>query len=72
VASRKKADRQGPAQGVFDSLVVWVAWCVWLERNNRVFRGTVKSTDSVACVAWEMLQVWCQAGIVVGSMLLRE
>jgi hypothetical protein len=56
----------------FDSLVVRVAWCLWIEQNCRVFSATVKSVARVACVAWDMLQVWCQAGIVFVSMLLGE
>jgi hypothetical protein len=62
-----KAPRKG-----FDSLVICVAWCVWLEPNDRVFRGVANSATGVTCVVWETMQLWCQAGLVVRSMLLGE
>jgi hypothetical protein len=37
-----------------------------------VFRGTAASVADVGRVVWDMLHLWCQAGLVVGSMLLGE
>jgi hypothetical protein len=53
----------------FDSLVVCVAWCLWLERNERVFRSALKNSLGVAHVAWDMIQSRCTAGLVVGAAL---
>jgi hypothetical protein len=53
----------------FDSTVACVAWCVWLERNDRVFRTTTKSEMEVARAAWNLLHVWC---IMVGSVPIGE
>jgi hypothetical protein len=43
------------------------AWCLWLQRNDRVFKGAIKSAVAIVCVVWYILQVWCKTGIVVGS-----
>jgi hypothetical protein len=37
-----------------------------------VFTGAAMRSATVMCVAWDMLQVWCKAGIVIGSMLLGD
>jgi hypothetical protein len=57
---------------LFDSLVVCVAWCIWRERNDRVFSGSARTAAGVVCVVWDMLQRWCQARLLVGPMLVGE
>jgi hypothetical protein len=43
-----KARRKG-----FDSLVVVVAWTIWIEWNARVFRNEVASVSSVIGCVWD-------------------
>jgi hypothetical protein len=48
-----------------------VVWNLLLERNERVFRNALSLAVSVVHKAWALLQDWCRAGIVVGSVLER-
>jgi hypothetical protein len=39
---------------------------------DRFSGGTAATAAAVGPVVWDMLQLWCQLGLVVGSMLLGE
>jgi hypothetical protein len=53
----------------FDSLVVVVAWSVWLERNERCFARACNSPAAVCMETWNLLQLWCRASLVDRSRL---
>ncbi|OEL17762.1 hypothetical protein BAE44_0021220 [Dichanthelium oligosanthes] len=48
----------------FDSLVMLIVWKIWLERNNRVFKGAAAlPTDVIKDVVVEG-RCWITAGMV--------
>jgi hypothetical protein len=49
---------------VFDSLVISVAWSIWLQRNDPCFARICKPPAVVALDAWSLLEQWCRAGLV--------
>ena len=46
----------------FDSLIILGAWCLWKERNQRVFHGAGRTAVDVATVIEEEVDHWSQAG----------
>ncbi|CAD6248097.1 unnamed protein product [Miscanthus lutarioriparius] len=46
----------------FDSLIILGAWCLWKERNQRVFHGAGRSPIDVATMIEEEVDRWSQAG----------
>jgi hypothetical protein len=60
-----KARRKG-----FDSLVLVVAWTIWIEWNARVFRNEVASVSSVIGCVWDRCELWCRAKLVEWSQLV--
>jgi hypothetical protein len=67
-AARKRIGK--PRRKAFDSLVILVAWSLWLERNARIF--TVVAVPPSSCIRGIMVEVdlWCCAKIVDRSQRL--
>jgi hypothetical protein len=42
----------------FDSIVLLVAWLLWLERNSRVFRSLCRSLVAILTQIWESIDLW--------------
>jgi hypothetical protein len=57
---------------VFDSLVLLVAWSLWLERNNRVFNRKISTVVAVISCILCRVKIWGRAGFVRRSELLGE
>jgi hypothetical protein len=51
-------------QGVFDSFVVLIAWCLWCERNARVFRGYYALPDRIVQQVSALAELWCKARLI--------
>jgi hypothetical protein len=54
----------------FDSLVVLVAWCIWLQHNARVFNQTAATPVGVVDNVWLLAELWCRARLITRSLLL--
>jgi hypothetical protein len=46
----------------FDSLIILVAWCLWKERNQRVFHGVSRTAVQLAVMVAKEADQWSQAG----------
>jgi hypothetical protein len=59
-----------PLRKAFYSLVILVAWSLWLERKARIFRGAAASPSS--CIQAIKLEgdLWCRTKIIDRSQLL--
>jgi hypothetical protein len=53
----------------FDYFVILDGWCLWLERNARVFDGRPSSPTALLDSLWSMVDTWCCAGFVLRSLL---
>jgi hypothetical protein len=53
----------------FDSLVVLVCWCVWLQRNDRVFNGVAWLAAVLVDHILALSDQWCRANLVDRSAL---
>jgi hypothetical protein len=47
-----------------------VAWTVWLQRNDRCFARACKPLGAVVGDVWNMVDLWCGAGLVDRSRLV--
>jgi hypothetical protein len=56
----------------FDSLVALATWCVWLERNERVFRNTCTTVPQLVSKIVSEVEQWCRARLVDRSRLQGE
>jgi hypothetical protein len=65
---RKRVDR--PRHRAFDSLVIAVAWGIWSQRNDRVFRASSQGAVAVVDKIWATVDLWCRAALVDRSQLL--
>jgi hypothetical protein len=55
---------------VFNSVVYLVAWCLWLQRNDKVFRNGSLLPLALLCVITSCCNLWCRANLVDRSSLL--
>jgi hypothetical protein len=46
----------------FDALVILVAWCLWKERNRRVFHGVSRTATQIVDMVMEEADRWSLAG----------
>jgi hypothetical protein len=62
-----------PRRKAFDSLSILLAWCLWCQRNDRVFHnnGSVPASGLSENV-WSLLALWCRASLVAWLHLLGE
>jgi hypothetical protein len=56
----------------FDSFVILVVWCIWLEHNNRVFRNQALHPSQSIKSLWLRCELWCRSGLISRSLLFRE
>jgi hypothetical protein len=56
----------------FDSLVILVAWLIWLERNDRVFNSSSCTAAAMAAHVCEHVELWCRAMLFDWSQLVRK
>jgi hypothetical protein len=54
----------------FDSLILLVAWSIWLEQNARVFRSEFAMASAVIDGIWSRCELWCRAKLVGWSLLV--
>jgi hypothetical protein len=47
----------------FDSLVIAVAWSIWLQRNERCFARSCNPPAPVSLEAGSLLEVWSRVGM---------
>jgi hypothetical protein len=69
VAPVKEESSQGKNESL-DSLVVLVVWCIWLERNSRVFRNVIGSVIATVTTVLSSCDLWCRVQLVDRSQLL--
>ncbi|KAL6882069.1 hypothetical protein ACP4OV_011541 [Aristida adscensionis] len=60
--ARKTVQKSG--RGLFDSLVVLVAWLLWKERNSRVFRRVGSAPSRLADSCLQEGAAWSSAGFI--------
>jgi hypothetical protein len=53
----------------FDSFVVLVVWCLWRERNVRVFDAKCARPDRLVELIGAQVELWCKARIMSRSQL---
>lgn len=58
-----------PRRKAFDSVVVLIAWYLWLERNARTFQRAASPVAVVLTSISEAIALWCRAHLIVGSAL---
>lgn len=63
--SLQKQRRKG-----FDSLFTLTVWCLWLERNARVFRHQASLASVVIHGLWTEMDLWCTAKLVDRSQIV--
>jgi hypothetical protein len=56
----------------FDSAVALVAWSLWLQQNDRVFRNGSLSAALLVDQSVASMEQWCRAKLVVRSNLLGD
>jgi hypothetical protein len=61
-----------PRRKVFDSVLTLVAWSIWLERNERVFRAVSMQPAQTVIGVMVELDCWCRASLVDRSSLTGE
>ncbi|KAJ1288236.1 hypothetical protein BS78_02G074900, partial [Paspalum vaginatum] len=54
----------------FDSLVMLIAWCLWKERNNRIFRLEAFQPVVLTRLIMDEAGLWGRAGFASITMLL--
>jgi hypothetical protein len=60
-----KADRR-----CFDSLVIFISWIIWKERNRRTFDHSDRTVEDLVNLVLEEAATWVQAGFRVLETLL--
>jgi hypothetical protein len=60
LTQRRRVD--ATSRPVFDSIVLLVAWCVWKERNARVFGKASSTAATVVIAIIEEGEQWATAG----------
>jgi hypothetical protein len=63
--SRKRVPKQ--LQSGFDTLAVLTDWCIWREKNNRIFNSAMGHTAQLTSWIMEEARCWRVAG---GGLLL--
>jgi hypothetical protein len=67
ISSRKWVPKH--RRQAFDSLVLLVARHIWLERNDRVFRGECKQPTLLIKSLWEIAELWSRARLISWSQV---
>jgi hypothetical protein len=62
----------GQWQRAFDSLVILIAWLLWIERNDRTISSRSCTAAALAVHVVEQLELWCRAGLIVRSLLVAK
>jgi hypothetical protein len=62
-------DQEESSQGAEESVRLLSVWCLWLERNVRVFDGRPSSPSALLGSLWSLVDTWCRAGFVLRSRL---
>jgi hypothetical protein len=70
ICSRKRVPQR--RRKAFDSLVILVAWELWLERNDRTFSSRARTAMALAIHVSEQVELWCRASLIIRSQLLVE
>jgi hypothetical protein len=60
--SRKRVPKA--RRRAFDSLVILVVWCIWLERNSCVFRNITRSLSATLTTVLSSCDLWCRTQLV--------
>jgi hypothetical protein len=56
----------------FDTLILQVTRCIWLERNARVFKATTSSAAQLVGTIGRLVDDWSNARLIFRSLLFRE
>jgi hypothetical protein len=56
----------------YDSLLFLVAWRIWFQRSDRVFRDSGVCPDALAELIWQLCALWVRAGLIVWSQLVGD
>jgi hypothetical protein len=64
---RKSIDKA--SRPLFDSLLLLTVWCLWKERNVRVFHNTLSSAHDVASAVTREAEDWATAGFTPVAVL---
>jgi hypothetical protein len=67
--SRKKVGK--PRRKASDTLIILVVWCIWLQRNTRVFRNGTESAVATVEVIVMHCNLWSCARLLDRSCLFR-
>jgi hypothetical protein len=59
-----------PRRKAFDSLVVLIVWCIWMEHNARVFRNQAGLVSAVVATVFACCDLWCRANLAGRSQLV--
>jgi hypothetical protein len=62
LASRKRVQKE--RRKTFDSVFALVSWCLWLQRNSRVFNYRRVSANALADLIWAKGEMWCRAKLL--------
>jgi hypothetical protein len=69
VGSHKRISKE--CGKVFDSIVILAVWCLWVQRNDKVF-GIGGEVSCGSLVFWNHCDTWDRASLVDRSLLLVE
>jgi hypothetical protein len=56
----------------FHTLLILVAWLLWLERNDRTFSSRSRTAAALAIHLSEEVELWCRACLINRSQLVPD